>query len=77
MTTLQGRAIAFDIEEEQVGVGRDIAVGMSVSQPTTAQVHKVRGGEDCPMCRQAHLMHHANWTRAAECRGWRACCRAC
>ena len=30
----------FDIEEEQVGVGRDIAVGISVSQPTTAQVRK-------------------------------------
>ena len=30
----------FDIKEEQVGVGRDIAVGISVSQPTTAQVRK-------------------------------------
>ena len=28
----------FEIEEEQLGVGRDIAVGISVSQPTTSQV---------------------------------------
>lgn len=28
----------FEIDEEQLGIGRDIAVGISVSQPTTSQV---------------------------------------
>ena len=32
------KGTCFEIEEEQLGVGRDIAIGISVSQPTTSQV---------------------------------------
>ena len=35
-----GKGDRFEIEEVQLGVGRDVAVGISVSQPTTAQVRK-------------------------------------
>ena len=35
----------FEIDEEQMGGGRDIAVGISVSQQTTSQVRKYVGAE--------------------------------
>lgn len=35
----------FEIDEKQLGVGRDIAVGISVSQQTTSQVRKYVGAE--------------------------------
>ena len=35
-----GKGDRFEIEEVQLGVGRDVAVGISVSQPTTAQARQ-------------------------------------